>query len=109
MNRPTGFINYCKVMTIIEDSIASAQNWGEITNDAFNSTERIASLEALLNIVVELQWRYGNAVAFCFTAKKRIDNTVAICDIVSEVNEPWAHRIFVDERDFKAPRVYIKF
>ena len=109
MKRPTGFINYIKAMAIIENSIASAQNWGEITNDAFNSTERIASLEELLNIIVELQWRYGNSVAFCFTSKRLIDNAVAIGEIISEVTEPWNHRIFVDESDFKAPRVYIKF
>lgn len=108
--RPAGFIDHSKVIEVIENSIASTEHWKELTGDAFDSTERMESLEELINIVVELTWRYGYNVKFCFTAKKNIPNTIPAKDIaVCDMSEVWAERLFVDETNLANPKVYIKF
>lgn len=103
--RPNGFVNLDTVMKVIERSIESATEWSLKTNEVFyNLEERIQELNELLDIVVELHWRYGN-VQYKFTAKAKIENATVIDCIESE---HWAKRILVDENE-RCPKVYIRF
>ena len=110
LNKNVGFIGLDKTLVLIEDSIKAAEEWKGDTNDAFNTSEKIQSFHLLIDILIELSWRYGKRVKYCFTKKSKIEGTSPVKDISpSEIPEPWDTRIFVDERDTYSPLVYIKF
>ena len=104
--RPQGFVTVDGVADVVEKSIDSVVAWGEKTNDAWGDTdEKIEHLNELMDIVVELKWRYGGRhVAFKFTRKK-VPNTIPLGEVI---NSFWANRIHIDERPEMA-RVYINF
>ena len=94
----------------VQNSIKSAEDWMDTTNNVFNTDERVASLEELLDVIMELEWRYGNSVRFVFCKKSKISGTIPITDVmINSVPEPWDHRVSVNETKQEEPVVYIKF
>ena len=94
----------------IQNTIKSAEDWMDTTNNVFNTDERVSSLEELLDIVMELKWRYGDSVRFVFGKKSKITGTLPITDVmINSVPAPWEHRVLVNETKPEAPVVYIKF
>ena len=94
----------------VQNSINSAEDWMDTTNNVFSTDERISSLEELLDVIMELEWRYGCSVRFVFSKKTKISGALPITDVmVNSVPEPWDHRVSVNETKPEAPVVYIKF
>lgn len=94
----------------VQNSINSAEDWMDTTNNVFNTDERVASLEELLDVIMELEWRYGNSVRFVFCKKSKIIGTIPITEVmINPVPEPWDHRILVNETKQETPVIYIKF
>lgn len=104
------YLNSREAEEKIENSIKSAENWKYETDNVFNTDERIKSLEELLDLVMELEWRYGNSVRFVFCKKSKISGTIPLTEVmINPVPEPWDHRVSVNETKPEAPVVYIKF
>ena len=105
--QPLGFVNVDSITSVIERSIDSiVQEWNEQADEEYDVIERIGELNELLDILVELSWRYGKEkVLFRFTVRESIKDAVPMNCIESP---RWKERILIDENE-QCSKVYIRF
>lgn len=114
--RPHGFVEYTTVLEVLERSIESSIDFSELTNNAFyDPEERIEHLQELMNLVIELRWRYNGKVLFKFSQKKNFEKDVLpiseLTGIHEEEYKEWADRVHVKETTSEkgVSSVYIRF
>ncbi len=97
----------------VRDSIEKAVEFNERTQGAVTDIEAIrARREELLDIITELQWRYGNdtIMRFYFSKKSiRPEGSIPIEDIIEKTR--YSKRIYVleDSANGKFFDVFIRF
>lgn len=100
------FVTADEIIRVAEDSIKSALDWADSTNGSLiDLDERLNQLNELIEIVIQLSWRYGKSrVGFKLTRKRSLGDVVT-CPVE---NKYWEGRIWLKE-DEQYTRVYIIF
>lgn len=104
--RPDGFVHSDKVLEVIEHAIDSVSEWNDSTGNPEEALEKIRNLYDLMDVIIEMKWRYGdNNVIFKFTTKLDFPDAISISELVSTF---WHNRVWIIE-DEHLTKIFINF
>ena len=117
MSRPNTFVTSDVVITVLENSIKSLENFHKMCDDDFADTEqRIKRIEKLMEIIVILHWTFESSAIFKFTMKHDIKGTKPLSEFyIPDENDDtwqqWKDRVLIElqEDDFDYTKIFIRF
>lgn len=104
--RPDGFVHSDKVLEVIEHTINSILECKFSSKNIEEVLEKIGQLYELIEVVIQMKWRYGNNnVIFKFTTKTDFPDATPVSEFVSTF---WHNRIWIIEDEFLT-KIFINF